>query len=83
MAFQDTPLSSRATVSHTGSTTITVNIQDVDNRPPWFQPCTKTVIGTSTVCISSGYTGTVNLTQQAVRFPYKKTVLAIGFISVC
>lgn len=66
MAFQDIE-------SNSGSTIITVNIEDVDNRPPWFQPCTESLIGVSTVCISSGYTGTVNLTQQAVGFTLKKT----------
>ncbi|KTF92994.1 hypothetical protein cypCar_00018316 [Cyprinus carpio] len=62
---QDTPIGSTAEVSHTASTTIVANIIDIDNRPPWFQPCTQTEFGTSKVCISSGYEGTVNLNEQA------------------
>ncbi|XP_016117661.1 cadherin-related family member 5-like [Sinocyclocheilus grahami] len=63
---QDTPIESTAEVSHTASTTIVVNIIDIDNRPPWFQPCTETEIDTSTICLMSGYNGNVNLNEQAV-----------------
>ncbi|XP_051545729.1 cadherin-related family member 5-like [Myxocyprinus asiaticus] len=51
--------------THTTSTIIVVNIIDIDNRPPWFQPCTEMEVGTSKVCLNSGYEGTVNLTEQA------------------
>ncbi|XP_026057682.1 cadherin-related family member 5-like isoform X2 [Carassius auratus] len=57
---QDTLIGSEAEVSHTASTTIVVNIIDIDNRPPWFQPCTETEVGTSIICLMSGYNGKVN-----------------------
>ncbi|XP_016324417.1 cadherin-related family member 5 [Sinocyclocheilus anshuiensis] len=63
---QDTPIGSTARVSHTASATIVVNIIDIDNRPPWFQPCTETEIDTSKICLMSGYNGNVNLNEQAV-----------------
>uniref|UniRef100_A0A8C0YUN6 Cadherin-related family member 5b n=1 Tax=Cyprinus carpio carpio TaxID=630221 RepID=A0A8C0YUN6_CYPCA len=62
---QDTPIGSTAEVSHTASTTIVVKIIDIDNRPPWFQPCTETEINTSKICLMSGYNGNVILNQQA------------------
>ncbi|XP_068168760.1 cadherin-related family member 5-like [Antennarius striatus] len=43
-------------ISFTASTTILVSITDVDNRPPWFQPCTKHEIAGVLVCQNSGYT---------------------------
>ncbi|XP_059402024.1 cadherin-related family member 5-like [Carassius carassius] len=61
---QDTPIGSKAEASHTASTTIIANIIDIDNRPPWIQPCTEAEFGTSKVCMSSGYEGTVNLNEQ-------------------
>ncbi|XP_036400179.1 cadherin-related family member 5-like [Megalops cyprinoides] len=62
---QDTPtLTQAGEASHTATTTITVNIRDIDNRPPWFQPCTETVVGTAKICLSSGYKGRVNLTEK-------------------
>ncbi|XP_067235635.1 cadherin-related family member 5 isoform X2 [Chanodichthys erythropterus] len=61
---QDTATGSTGVVSHTTSTTIEVNIVDIDNRPPWFQPCTETEIVSSKVCINSGYEGTVKLNEQ-------------------
>ncbi|XP_056128628.1 cadherin-related family member 5 isoform X1 [Rhinichthys klamathensis goyatoka] len=61
---QDTQIGSTAEVSHTASTTIEVNIVDIDNRPPWFQPCTEIDFATSKVCMNSGYEGTVNLNEQ-------------------
>lgn len=66
MILQDTQIGSTAAVSHTASTTIEVNILDIDNRPPWFQPCTEIEIATSKVCMTSGYEGTVNLNEQEV-----------------
>ncbi|XP_058624124.1 cadherin-related family member 5 [Onychostoma macrolepis] len=62
---QDTPTESTAGVSHTASTTIVVSIIDIDNRPPWFQPCTETELDTSTICLMSGYNGNVKLNVQA------------------
>ncbi|XP_067292706.1 cadherin-related family member 5 [Pseudorasbora parva] len=60
---QDTPTGSTAEVSHTASTTIVVNIIDIDNRPPWFQPCSA-LPEFAQVCINSGYEGTVKLNVQ-------------------
>lgn len=48
----------------TSVATISVNIRDVDNRPPWFQPCVRTSLGLSKLCVSSGYRGRVNLTEK-------------------
>ncbi|XP_064845999.1 cadherin-related family member 5 isoform X1 [Oncorhynchus masou masou] len=64
LSAQDTPSSTPP--SFTATTTIHVNILDIDNRPPWFQPCTETIVDMSKICLSSGYTGTVNLTEQEV-----------------
>ncbi|KAK0148130.1 Cadherin-related family member 5 [Merluccius polli] len=50
------------TDSFSSTTTIMVSITDVDNRPPWFQPCSKIPVGQNTFCESSGYTGSVSLT---------------------
>lgn len=68
MTFQDTPLASIAEASYTATTTVVVNIIDIDNRPPWFQPCTEHDFGTSKVCVNSGYEGTVNLNEASVGF---------------
>lgn len=48
----------------TSVATITVNVKDVDNRPPWFQPCIRTSLGLSKLCVGSGYKGRVNLTEK-------------------
>nr|XP_020449025.1 cadherin-related family member 5-like [Monopterus albus] len=62
---QDTPLTAKDnTASFTGTTTILVTILDGDNRPPWFQPCTKHDVGGALVCQSAGYTGRVVLNEQ-------------------
>ncbi|XP_051504509.1 cadherin-related family member 5 isoform X2 [Myxocyprinus asiaticus] len=62
---QDTqPPSQPGELSFTASTTITVNIKDIDNRPPWFQPCTRVTIGNAKICLSLGYRGRVNLTEK-------------------
>ncbi|KAI2662240.1 Cadherin-related family member 5 [Labeo rohita] len=43
---QDTPLQPQpGERSFTASATIIVNIKDIDNRPPWFQPCTRVTNG--------------------------------------
>ncbi|XP_061679933.1 cadherin-related family member 5 isoform X2 [Syngnathoides biaculeatus] len=61
---QDTPLSGPAgEVSFTASTTIQVTVVDVDNRPPWFQPCKKHPMNTTVVCQSAGYTSRVTLNE--------------------
>ncbi|XP_061078502.1 cadherin-related family member 5-like [Conger conger] len=44
--------------------TVTITIDDVDNRPPWFQPCKAATVGSSKICLSSGYSGSVNLTEK-------------------
>ncbi|XP_019722768.1 cadherin-related family member 5 [Hippocampus comes] len=48
----------------TSVATITVHIKDVDNRPPWFQPCLRTNLGLAKLCVSAGYRGKVNLTEK-------------------
>lgn len=60
---QDTPLGVTER-SYTATTTINVAIKDVDNRPPWFQPCTMYDIGGALVCQSAGYSGSVNLNEK-------------------
>ncbi|XP_073693494.1 cadherin-related family member 5 [Garra rufa] len=62
---QDTPLQPQpGERSFTASATIIVNIKDIDNRPPWFQPCTRVTIGNAKLCLSLGYKGRVNLTEK-------------------
>uniref|UniRef100_A0A8C5DT22 Cadherin-related family member 5-like n=1 Tax=Gouania willdenowi TaxID=441366 RepID=A0A8C5DT22_GOUWI len=48
----------------TSVASITVHVKDVDNRPPWFQPCLRTSLGTAKLCVSTGYKGRVNLTEK-------------------
>ncbi|XP_034094397.1 cadherin-related family member 5-like [Gymnodraco acuticeps] len=65
LIVQDAPLTaanSRAPFSAT--TTIMVYIVDVDNRPPWFQPCSRYEVGGAVVCQSNGYTSRVVLNEQ-------------------
>ncbi|KAH0621009.1 hypothetical protein JD844_021994 [Phrynosoma platyrhinos] len=50
---------------HTASAEITIHILQADLRPPWFQPCT--LIGGHTVCISHGYTGKVNISENVTE----------------
>ncbi|XP_060758917.1 cadherin-related family member 5 [Neoarius graeffei] len=61
---QDTPLSATVTPSYTATTTVIVTVLDINNRPPWFQPCTEFTVGIAKGCVTSGYTGNVNLHQQ-------------------
>ncbi|XP_063044257.1 cadherin-related family member 5 isoform X2 [Engraulis encrasicolus] len=62
---QDTPISTELDEpSFTATTTIQVNVRDIDNRPPWFQPCNKAQVGIAKLCYSSGYKGRVNLTEK-------------------
>ncbi|XP_067447055.1 cadherin-related family member 5 isoform X2 [Thunnus thynnus] len=59
---QDTPLApAEGRPSFTATTTIMVTILDVDNRPPWFQPCDLHNTGGAVICMSAGYTGSVIL----------------------
>ncbi|XP_073320192.1 cadherin-related family member 5 [Pagrus major] len=48
----------------TSVASITVHVKDVDNRPPWFQPCLRTNLGIAKLCVSGGYRGRVNLTEK-------------------
>ncbi|XP_058256212.1 cadherin-related family member 5 isoform X2 [Hemibagrus wyckioides] len=62
---QDTPpLSPPGQITYKATTTLIINIKDIDNRPPWFQPCTRVNIGTAKICLSVGYKGRVNLTER-------------------
>lgn len=51
----------------TSVASVTVHVKDVDNRPPWFQPCSRTNLGMAKLCVSGGYRGRVNLTEKEVR----------------
>ncbi|XP_039546930.1 cadherin-related family member 5 isoform X1 [Pimephales promelas] len=65
LPLQHTPLPSQPSErSFTATATITVNIKDIDNRPPWFQPCTRVTSGNAKICLSLGYRGRVNLTEK-------------------
>ncbi|XP_047195732.1 cadherin-related family member 5 [Hippoglossus stenolepis] len=65
LCAQDTPLTtSDNRTSFTATSTIMVTILDADNRPPWFQPCTKHEIGAAVICQSAGYTGSVIINEQ-------------------
>ena len=50
----------------TSVATITVHVKDIDNRPPWYQPCVRANLGTAKLCVSTGYKGRVNLTEKEV-----------------
>ncbi|XP_051808123.1 cadherin-related family member 5-like [Acanthochromis polyacanthus] len=63
LTVQDSKLPPEDTV-RSATATITVTILDEDNRPPWFQPCTPTEIGSSMICQSPVYTGRVDLNEQ-------------------
>ncbi|XP_061578301.1 cadherin-related family member 5-like isoform X2 [Cololabis saira] len=60
---QDTLPGSTDSPSFTATTTISITVTDVDNRPPWFQPCTSYPVGGVLVCTGSGYTGRVVLNE--------------------
>ncbi|KAI9547491.1 hypothetical protein NQZ68_017044 [Dissostichus eleginoides] len=62
LTVQDGPLT--AANRFITTTTIMVSIVDVDNRPPWFQPCSRYEVGGAVVCQSHGYTSTVVLNEQ-------------------
>ncbi|XP_076847084.1 cadherin-related family member 5-like isoform X2 [Brachyhypopomus gauderio] len=61
---QDTSFQTLQSPSHTASTTIKVTVVDINNRPPWFQPCTEINVNSALFCLNSGYEGTVNLNEQ-------------------
>ncbi|XP_043979963.1 cadherin-related family member 5-like isoform X1 [Gambusia affinis] len=62
---QDTPLTSPPDgPSFTATTTIMISIVDIDNRPPWFEPCTRHPINEAVICQNTGYNGTINLNEQ-------------------
>uniref|UniRef100_A0A096LXA9 Cadherin-related family member 5b n=1 Tax=Poecilia formosa TaxID=48698 RepID=A0A096LXA9_POEFO len=61
----DTPLTSPPEgPSFTATTTIMISITDTDNRPPWFEPCTRHTINEVVICQNPGYTGRINLNEQ-------------------
>ncbi|KAJ4937745.1 hypothetical protein JOQ06_002376, partial [Pogonophryne albipinna] len=62
LTVQDAPLT--AANRFITTTTIMVSIVDVDNRPPWFQPCSRYEVGGAVVCQSHGYTSRVVLNEQ-------------------
>ncbi|XP_029289274.1 cadherin-related family member 5-like [Cottoperca gobio] len=65
LLLMDTALApAHSRVSFTATTTIMITILDVDNRPPWFQPCSKQEIGGAVICQSAGYTSKVVLNEQ-------------------
>uniref|UniRef100_A0A3B3TXA4 Cadherin-related family member 5-like n=1 Tax=Poecilia latipinna TaxID=48699 RepID=A0A3B3TXA4_9TELE len=41
-----------------------ISITDTDNRPPWFEPCTRHTINEVVICQNPGYTGRINLNEQ-------------------
>ncbi len=64
--FKDGPLA-EGNITFTATTTIMVTIEDIDNRPPWFQPCNKFELTEGVVvCHSSGYTGSIVLNEKEV-----------------
>lgn len=70
LLFQDTFNGSTSNMPFfTSVAAITVHVKDVDNRPPWFQPCMRTNLGISKLCVSTGYKGKVNLTEKEVSRP--------------
>ncbi|KAM4734529.1 cadherin-related family member 5 [Anableps anableps] len=65
LEVQDTPPGSPPEEpSFTASTTIMISILDIDNRPPWFEPCTRHEISEAVICENTGYTGRINLNEQ-------------------
>ncbi|OXB70130.1 UNVERIFIED_CONTAM: hypothetical protein H355_000023 [Colinus virginianus] len=51
---------------HTATATINIIIEQADTRPPWFLPCTF-VDADRTICISSLYTGRVNMSEMSTE----------------
>ncbi|KFQ34239.1 Cadherin-related family member 5, partial [Merops nubicus] len=62
---RDRPVGS-SEATNTATATIHVILEQADTRPPWFLPCT--LLSTdSSICISSPYTGRVNISEQATE----------------
>ncbi|OXB56119.1 hypothetical protein ASZ78_011703 [Callipepla squamata] len=53
-------------IIHTATATINIIIEQADTRPPWFLPCTF-VDADRTICISSPYTGRVNMSEMSTE----------------
>ncbi|NWU17597.1 CDHR5 protein, partial [Cephalopterus ornatus] len=62
---RDRPVSS-PDPTRTATATIAIMITQTDTRAPWFLPCAFLHSDTS-VCISSPYSGTVNISEMAVE----------------
>ncbi|KFP20701.1 Cadherin-related family member 5, partial [Egretta garzetta] len=62
---RDRPVGSTA-ITNTATATINIFIEQADTKPPWFLPCT--FINTdNSVCISSPYTGKVNISEVSTE----------------
>lgn len=59
--------------TNTATATINIHIEQADTKPPWFKPCSF-VNTEKSICINSGYTGTVNIYET----PTKPLVLQPG-----
>ncbi|XP_075995829.1 cadherin-related family member 5 isoform X2 [Genypterus blacodes] len=69
---QDTLPSAGETPPHIATSTVLVTILDIDNRPPWFQPCTKFTVGEDVICQNTGYTGKITMNElEAGELPLK------------
>ncbi|KAM6359133.1 cadherin-related family member 5 [Alca torda] len=53
-------------VTNTATATINIYIEQADTKPPWFLPCTFINMDKS-ICISSRYTGTVNIYEISMK----------------
>ncbi|NWR60689.1 CDHR5 protein, partial [Bucorvus abyssinicus] len=62
---RDRPVGSTDT-TNTATATINIIIEQADTKPPWFLPCTFTNADKS-ICISSPYTGRVNLSEMSTE----------------
>ncbi|NWY07203.1 CDHR5 protein, partial [Nothoprocta ornata] len=60
---RDRPVNSTDT-THTATATISVFIEQADTKPPWFLPCAF-INPDNNICISSPYTGRVNISEQS------------------
>ncbi|XP_029008913.1 cadherin-related family member 5-like isoform X3 [Betta splendens] len=65
LEVQDTPLAPPVEPSFSSTATIVVTVTDRDDRPPWFQPCSRQEVGGAVVCLGPGYTGRVDHNEQA------------------
>ncbi|NXL62028.1 CDHR5 protein, partial [Chordeiles acutipennis] len=62
---RDRPVGS-TDITHTATATINIFVEQADTKPPWFLPCT--FINTeNSVCISSPYTGRVNISEMSTE----------------